>query len=859
MEQKRKKLSGSQYKKKRLKNEEQGRKLSNVMKKFLVQKCGLDEPSTSAATDLANNNTVPPQSLPEEVVEESQILTPSDLHEQPGSTSTSTATALDLANKNTVPPQSIPEKIVEEIQKITSSEVHQEPGRISSGSQQVLKEIPSDPALWLTFCMSSQTRQLLVERGPHQIKELEFPINKGKRRFLPSYYSKVLSNGEAVEISWLIYSIASDAGFCFCCILFDNSADWSKKGYSDWKNLIRALAMHEKSVNHRNAFRAWKELDIRLKQKKTIDAEYQLIMGMELQHWRGVIKRIMSIIKLLVSQCLAFRGSTEHLFQPNNGNFLKLVELLSEFDPVMEEHISRVQRESDKWSVTYLSNNIQDELINLMGNSILRKIVEITKIAKFFSIIADCTPDVSHYEQLSLTIRVVTFNSIQNKYEIAEFFISFFEASDSTGEGLAKLILTHLKKLGFELKWLRRQGYDNGANMKGVRKGVQNRILEKYPRAFYVPCACHSLNLVVNDAASSTTETTFFFSIVQELYTIFSGSTKRWEVLQKYVSQLTLKPLSVTRWASRIDALKPLRFQLCEIYDALILIIEDVNRDAETKVKARGLAKNIKNYKFICGVILWHDILFEINSVLKLLQSVTINISDCVRMLSETIKKVKSYRQSGYIQMKIAAKEIAENLKCSTEFPDDTEVRPRRKKRQFDYEKAVDEPLTEEKKFKINFFNYILDITLNSLNERFTLLETHSKKFHLEFILSVENETDINANDLREELRDVSRMLPYSTKPLDVLNYLSQNSLISLYPNTVVTLRILLTLPVSVASGERSFSKLKLIKNYLRSSIGQTKHKNLALISIESAMASTLDYTSVINEFAKVKVRRVKL
>jgi hypothetical protein len=96
----------------------------------------------------------------------------------------------------------------------------------------------------------------------------------------------------------------------------------------------------------------------------------------------------------LASQCLAFRGTTEHLFQPNNGNFLKLVELLSEFDPVMEEHTRRVQRESDKWSVTYLSNNVQDELINLMENVILRKIVEITKIAKYFSIIADCIPDV---------------------------------------------------------------------------------------------------------------------------------------------------------------------------------------------------------------------------------------------------------------------------------------------------------------------------------------------------------------------------------------------------------------------------------------------------------------------------------
>ncbi len=75
-----------------------------------------------------------------------------------------------------------------------------------------------------------------------------------------------------------------------------------------------------------------------------------------------------------------------------------------------------------------------------------------------------------------------------------------------------------------------------------------------------------------------------------------------------------------------------------------------------------------------------------------------------------------------------------------------------------------------------------MDITLNSLNERFTLLETHNKNFQflydifklkdiddktlenfcnsLQSILSVKNESDINGNDLQEELRDVSRMLP---------------------------------------------------------------------------------------------------
>ncbi|KAK5646185.1 hypothetical protein RI129_004649 [Pyrocoelia pectoralis] len=46
----------------------------------------------------------------------------------------------------------------------------------------------------------------------------EFPINKGKRRFSPSHYMKVLSNGEVVERSWLIYSVTNDGVFCFCCI-----------------------------------------------------------------------------------------------------------------------------------------------------------------------------------------------------------------------------------------------------------------------------------------------------------------------------------------------------------------------------------------------------------------------------------------------------------------------------------------------------------------------------------------------------------------------------------------------------------------------------------------------------------------
>lgn len=79
------------------------------------------------------------------------------------------------------------------------------------------------------------------------------------------------------------------------------------------------------------------------------------------------------------------------------------------------------------------------------------------------------------------------------------------------------------------------------------------------------------------------------------------------------------------------------------------------------------------------------------------------------------------------------------------------------------------------------------------------------------------------------------------------------------FPNLVIALRILLTLPVSITSGERSFSKLKLIKNYLRSTMGQDRLSDLALISIESSLCDSLDINDIIDDFANLKTRRVNI
>lgn len=52
--------------------------------------------------------------------------------------------------------------------------------------------------------------------------------------------------------------------------------------------------------------------------------------------------------------------------------------------------------------------------------------------------------------------------------------------------------------------------------MRGKHIGLQKRILLANPRPFFVPCAAHSLNLAVNDAAEVSNETVNFLNIVQE-------------------------------------------------------------------------------------------------------------------------------------------------------------------------------------------------------------------------------------------------------------------------------------------------------------------------------------------------------
>lgn len=744
----------------------------------------------------------------------------------------------------------------------------------------------NDPATWPDRC-DDTLRVSLVQHGTHQETDVDFPLDVGRRRFSKNHFKRQLANGESVCRTWLLYSKSNDSVFCFCCKLFFKSTsppNLCSKGTNDWKNIGTILSNHEKSGSHITCFHEWKELELRLNQNKTIDEDNLRLKKQEEKYWKSVLERIIALVRVLGAQNLALRGKHEKLFTSGNGNFLKFLEYLALFDPLMHEHLRKIQ--DNETRVHYLSKDVQNEMIKLLANAVQDKIISLVHAAKYYSIILDCTPDVSHTEQMTVIVRFVAITETTS--EIREHFLGFIPLTETSGESLTKAILEKLKELDLCIDDLRGQGYDNGSNMKGKNSGVQKRIKDINPRAFFVPCSSHSLNLVVNDAAHCCLEATKFFSLVQEIYVYFSASTQRWSILKKHVTNLTLKPLSETRWESRIDALVPLRYQLGDIHNALMDIYEDRSLTGPTgnnsRVQALGLAKNIEKYNFVVSVVLWHSILFEVNVTSKQLQSKQFDLAAA----KDQLKTTKSYLQKlrsdeGFGSVLVDAREVAEELNIQATFETETlPTRLKKKKKQFDYE-ADDEPLVSpQEHFKVNFHFAILDTAISSLDERFQQLEEVTSIFgflyniskvntepettkslldecmNLEHFLSNTESKDIEGHELCNEVQAIARRVPMNAKPQDVLNFIINNDLKDCAPNLFVALRILLTLPVSVASGERSFSKLKLIKTYIRSTMTQERLEGLATLSIEQELAKNIDLDELVNSFTKTKIRKIK-
>ncbi|KAK4577633.1 hypothetical protein RGQ29_027944 [Quercus rubra] len=551
-----------------------------------------------------------------------------------------------------------------------------------------------DPSQWENI--DTKLRDLLVEKGPIRENDLKFPLDKERRHFSTTFYFKKLSNGEKFDRRWLVYSKDLDKAFCFCCKLFNSTThgnctnQLTNEGTNDWRNISNKIKNHETSKEHVTNMNAWIDLEMRLLKNKTIDKNFQ-----------------------------------EQIYQENNGNFLSLIEMIAEFDPVMQEHVQRIQH----------------------ANEIKGKIIKKIKEAKYFSIILDCTPDVSHQEQMTLVLRY-------------EHFVEFLKVDDTSGKGLFNEIISVIKI------------YDNGSNMKGKKQGVQKRIIDINPRAFYTPCGCHNLNLVLCDVANSCPKAISFFGV-------------RWKILQDNVSSLTLKPLSQTRWESRIESVKAIKFQALEIRDALLQLAK-TSEDPKTKSEADCLATyELESFEFLLGM-----------TICKNLQSKDMHIDIAIDQLKE----------DGFTFAMISSKEIAIKMEIEPIFH---EKRIIRRKKQFD--ENVNDEITQsaEESFRINYFLYIVDQAISSIEN------LYSELIVLKEVVQIDENT-----------------------PINVLNYLKR---LDSFPNAYIAYRILLTIHVTVASAERKRLSGLAILSIEKEMLEELKYKNL-ISNFASQKARKIDF-----------------
>lgn len=807
--------------------------------------------------------------------------------------------------------------------------------------------VPDDPASWIRLDLDMVPNEnanayssikgdniidFIIENLPktHQDIDIDFSAFERqysdgvKRKLTKSMFYSGLPNGEEVRRTWLMYSETSKKIYCLPCTLFcsnrDNCTALSYHGFNNWTHASAMLKAHEKSQMHRTNT----ALLIERQRGKGIDHDIKEKYEKEKQYWRALLKRLIPVIQFLSKRGLAFRGAEDIIGSPHNGNYLGILELISLFDDFLAAHIAKYANRG-KGSTSYLSPAVCNELIALLVADVRNKIISEINNAKYFALILDSTPDVSHTDQFT-----VIFRYVNKEGDPVERFLQFTPISSHKAADLEETVINILNETHIDLDNCRGQCYDNASEMSGAFTGLQTRIRDQNKYAIYIPCTGHSLNLVGNSAAEkSCLIATKYFMLLQKLYTFLSGSTKRWKVVtdcfrkvgnyqyeedvdeqsdenvededrsnineEDLDSELSPsnknqvastsgklkikstgarfhvplpKPVSFTRWSAKHTASKALTASYDSFKKVFNDISEDKDQEAKTRLEAKSILKKLSNFDMVFMAIVWDVILERIDAVNKSIQGVNTDLGSAMGLYGSLVEYFQEMRDNRFQEFYKKAAELS-----------DREDEKRLRKRKFQFGESRDETTFNFKeKLQYDCYNIILDKLMVEMKRRRDAYEEVHNLFY--FLINLKN----SASDPKKIREDAAKLVHFYDKDLDsglieesvhfeqylssiadesplstpgmMLKHIIKNDLICTFPNIYIALQIYLTIPVTNASGERSFSVLKRIKNYLRSVLGQGKLMDLAILAIECEIANEINIDKIIDEFARKKLRR---
>ncbi|XP_066384776.1 uncharacterized protein [Miscanthus floridulus] len=303
-----------------------------------------------------------------------------------------------------------------------------------------------------------------------------------------------------------------------------------------------------------------------------------------------------------------------------------------------------------------------------------------------------------------------------------------------------------------------------------------------------------------------------FFGIIQRIYTAFANSTKKWQILKENITGLTLKSVSATRWESRIDSVKAIRFQCADIREAL-LQVSDIDNDPAKSSEAKGLANNeLGQYDFIVAVAIWYEVLYAANLVSKQMQEKDMLIDVAIKKVKGLISFFEGYRETGFLQALESAKEIALEMDIGTTFTKKRKI-TRKRHHVENPEDTNIATMSPEELFRIEYFNTLIDQAIVSLETRFEQYKEYQKNFgflftsetlqsldnqslksscdNLEAVLKKDEKSDIDVKELYMELKFLQDFIPEERMgPVEILRFLKEHGC---FPNATIAYRVLLT------------------------------------------------------------------
>lgn len=674
------------------------------------------------------------------------------------------------------------------------------------------------------------------------------------------------------RFNWLAYSDVLKGVFCKSCVFFHHNIDVGKGkhqkpgnfvalAFKNWKYAIEQFSNHASNQYHKRASILAENFS-RTTSGKILNVERMIVNRNqeEMKRNRAILTSIIDSIIVCGRQEMALRGHRDSgrltLEEPtaNDGNLRALLRYrIRGGDSVLLDHITTAGA-----NATYLSPDIQNQILNIIGSYIQKTIIEKIRKAKFFTVLADETTDISRVEQFSMCVRY-----LDSENNIREDFLIFVPVHDVSGPGLASSLKDTLINLGLELNNMRGQGYDGAAAMRGKFRGCQAVIKKEYPKAIYTHCASHCLNLCLNDASKvSVIRNTF--NKVGEICSFFRVSAQRSEKLKKRLQEgpkqvTTLIKYCETRWVERHDAI----LLFADSLKYIVLALEDLKSQDD---KAESLHHCVCNFQFIIALKISEKLLGITKPLSEYLQKQSIDLCsalDAIEKTSILIQNIRSNSETEFLKIFNESERIAHTFGVEPAIPRIVGIQRHRTNISCN---------TPEEYFRRSIFLPHLDDFICSLNERFTEHKTvlsslqqvvpkyaksspfASIKPALEFYKEDLNSNNFAVLEGEWEMWRV-KWQNETDEPGSALGTLHLCNP-DFFPNIHVLLQVLSVLPVTTATAERSFSTLKRLKTYLRNHSTDERTTSLALMSIHRNIQ--IDPNEIIDIFRQTN-RRIAL